>query len=200
MKPFVIAITGGSGSGKTTLANLLQERIGPERVTLFPLDRYYKDLSHLKMEERETANFDHPNAVDLDLFKQHLKLLIEGKSVEAPIYSFVTHTRTGTEIIKPNSIIITEGLFVLYDEELRSLMNIKIFIDTPSDIRLIRRIQRDVVERGDDVETVMRRWIQYVRMGYEKYVEPTKRFADIIVEGYPKMPIDELFREIKKFI
>ncbi len=197
MKSFVIGITGGSASGKSTLARMIRDRLG--NAVILSMDMYYRyRFKRNTIEEIRKTNFDSPRAIDLQLFRRHLKLIIKGKAVKVPVYSFVKHRKIGETTIQPAEVVIVEGLFVLYDRTVRNLLDLKIFLDVSADIRLIRRIKRDMKERGRTLDYVFHQWINFVRPGHEKYVEPTKRFADIIVEGYPKVPINKLVREIRK--
>lgn len=186
MKKFLIGIAGGSGSGKTTLAEMIAEEIGKDRVLLLSMDRYYKDLSKLKPTERKKVNFDNPNSIDWLLFKKQINQLLKGKKVRAPIYSFVEHVRIGYETIEPRDVIIIEGIFALYDEEICNLMKMRIFVETPPDVRLIRRIQRDTRERGRDVKSIIEQWNKFVRPSHEAFVQPTAKRAHIIIPEDPE--------------
>lgn len=186
MKKFLIGIAGGSGSGKTTLAEMITEEIGKDRVLLLSMDRYYKDLSKLKPAERKKVNFDAPESIDWALFKKQINQLLKNKKVKAPIYSFTKHIRTGYEIIRPKEVIIIEGIFALYDEEICNLMKVRLFVETPPDIRLIRRIQRDVIERGRDVKSIIKQWNQFVRPAHEVFIEPSAKRAHIIIPEDPE--------------
>lgn len=192
----LIGIAGPSGSGKTTLAKMLSKRLN-EKIVILSIDRYYKDLSSLPAEEREKVNFDVPSAIDWNLLMEHVKCLMEGKEISAPIYSFVTHTREGFERITPEEVIVVEGIFALWDEKLNKLMDVRVFVDTPLDICLIRRLQRDVIERGRDIKEVITRWIRDVRPGYELFVRPSARNAHLIIPEDPdgemrKVAVDAL--------
>jgi uridine kinase len=182
LTPLVIGIAGGSGSGKTTLAHLVLERVGPERIAYLPHDAYYKDLSALPTNQRVTINFDHPDSLDTALLIQHIKQLREGQPVDLPLYDFKTHTRTDkTERIEPKPVIMVEGILIFGDAELRKLLDVKIFVDTDSDIRFIRRLERDIAERGRTTEMVVRQYLSTVRPMHLEFVEPSKRYADVIV-------------------
>ncbi len=183
-KSLVIGIAGGSGSGKTTLVRALRRIIPEGKLSILAQDSYYKDLGHLPREKRITVNFDHPNSIDFDLMCEHLKELRRGRSALCPIYSFHDETRTGmTEKVYPRPVIIVEGILILCHEELRRLLDFSIFVDTPADLRLLRRIQRDVEERGHDLKGVSQRYQSAVRPMYEQFVGPSKEFADFIVSG-----------------
>ncbi len=197
MKSFVIGITGGSASGKTTLARMIKDRLG--NAVILSMDMYYRCIYKGGGEKKlNKINFDSPRAIDLQLFRRHLKLLMKGESVKVPIYSFVKHRKIGEKIIRPAEVIIVEGLFVLYDRTVRNFLDLKIFLDVPADIRLIRRIKRDIKKRKSSLNYVLHQWVNFVRPGHEKYVEPYKKFADIIVEGYPEIEVENIFKKLKR--
>lgn len=178
----LIGIGGGTGSGKTTIATRIKESFKDARVVVIPQDAYYKDRSHLNPEERGRINYDHPDAFDTDLLIKHLNELKLGNPVEMPIYDFKTHTRLPQTIqVEPGEVIILEGILVLYDQRVRELLDIRIFVDTPDDIRFIRRLVRDVKERGRTVESVINQYLETVRPMHLEFVEPTKSFADVII-------------------
>jgi uridine kinase len=180
--PLVIGIAGGSGSGKTTLAFLVRDRVGAERIAYLPHDSYYKDLSSLPPNQRMTINFDHPDSLDTSLLIQHIEQLKRHEPVELPIYNFKTHSRTErTERIEPKPVIMVEGILIFADAALRKLLDVKIFVDTDSDIRFIRRLERDIAERGRTTEMVVRQYLSTVRPMHMEFVEPSKRYADVIV-------------------
>jgi len=184
----VISIAGGSASGKTSVAtniiNSLQSNNLHTEVSLLNMDSYYRDLSFLPLDERKKFNFDHPDSIDWSLFYEHIDLLLSGRPIQKPIYSFVEYTRSSFyEIVLPKKVIIIEGLFALYDDKIRQLSNIKIFVEAPDDIRLIRRIQRDIKERGRNIEDIIEQYLNYVRPMYVKYIEPTKKYADIVIQN-----------------
>lgn len=182
MKPIIIGVAGGTGSGKTTVSEAILERVGRERITYIQHDSYYKDLSHLPLEERHKVNFDHPDALDTGFLVEHLKRLQAGSPVEVPIYDFTTHTRKkDTRRVEPRGVILVEGILIFADRALRGLMDVKIFVDTDADIRFIRRLQRDISERGRSMESVLRQYIETVRPMHLEFVEPSKRYADIII-------------------
>lgn len=202
-KGILIGIAGGSGSGKTLVAQKIIQEIGSRDVILIEQDSYYKDLSHLPSAERAAQNFDHPDAIDGDLFIQQVKDIIHGKSVEQPIYDFTTHTRKKkTKRIDQHHIIVLEGILILYSQRLRGLMDIKVYVDTDSDIRLLRRIKRDVAERGRTIETVLEQYENSVRPMHLQFVEPSKRYADIIIPegGYNIVAIDLLKTKIEDLL
>jgi len=181
-KPVIIAVTGGSSSGKTTVVNEILAQIENERIIVVRQDDYYNDQSHMTMEERKTVNYDHPLSFDNDLFFSHIKDLIEGRSINKPIYDYVNYTRAkGTEIIHPAKIIILEGILILEDERIRNLADIKIFVEADEDLRFIRRLKRDIVERGRTLESVIEQYLEAVKPMHYAFVKPTKRYADIII-------------------
>lgn len=178
----VIGIAGGTGSGKTTVVKKIIEKLPAGEVAIISQDSYYKDSSHLPLEERQRINFDHPSSIEFDLLADHIQKLKAGISVREPIYSYLTCTRSAetTEIV-PKSVIIIEGILVLFPKSLRNEMDIKVFVDCASDVRLSRVIQRDIIERGRDVQNVLDRYASTVRPSHLQFIEPTKEFADIIV-------------------
>ncbi len=180
--PLVIGIAGGSGSGKTTLARLLLQRVGPERIAYLPHDAYYKDLHDLPPNQRATVNFDHPNSLDTELLIAHIQALKQGQAIDLPIYDFKTDSRTGETIrIEPQPVIMVEGILIFVDPHLRRLFDVKVFVDTDADIRFIRRLERDLNERGRSTESVVQRYMATVRPMHLEFVEPSKRYADVIV-------------------
>lgn len=202
-RPKIIGIVGGSGSGKTTVTKRIIDELEKDKVALIEQDYYYKDQSHMTMDERIKTNYDHPNAFDNDLLYSHLIELINGNTVELPRYDYVNHTRSKEKVTQePKDVIIIEGMFGLYSEKLRELMDIKIFVDTPSDLRILRRLLRDINERGRTVESVINQYITSVRPMHEKYIKPTKQYADIIVPdgGYNDIAIDILITKIKSIL
>jgi uridine kinase len=178
----VIGIAGGTASGKTTVVRSIYERLPGEHVSRLPQDSYYKDMSHLPMEERLKVNYDHPDVIEFDLLHQHILALKSGQAVEVPIYDYVTCTRTtGTQTVLPQEIVIVEGIMIMLDARIRQQMDIKIFVDTDADDRLIRRIRRDVVERGRTVDSVLEAYETRVKPMHSLFIEPTKRYADLII-------------------
>lgn len=195
-KSIIIGIAGGSGSGKTSAAKALVKDLHLNGAVIIEQDWYYKDLSHLPQEERMKWNFDHPNSVEFDLLIRDLQAMRNGETVDVPQYNYVTHSRTKETLsISPQKVIIVEGIMVLYEPKLRELLNIKIFVDTPADIRFIRRLKRDIYKRGRALDNVIDQYMQTVRPMHETFVEPSKRFADVIIPegGKNKVAID-LFR------
>lgn len=180
--PIVVGIAGGSGSGKTTVVHRILDRVGWDRIAYLPHDAYYKDASHLPWEERIHLNYDHPNSLDNDLLITHIRMLLRGEGIDAPIYDFATHTRKAeTRRVLPSPVILVEGILVFVDERLRELMDIKIYVDTPADERFIRRLLRDIRERGRSVDSVVEQYQSTVRPMHMKFVEPSKQYADIII-------------------
>ena len=203
-KPIIIGIAGGTASGKSSIAQSLKKQYSDMKsVLIIRQDDYYKDQSGKPMEERVKTNYDHPFAFDNDLLISHIKALSAGESVEKPTYDYVHHTRaSATETCFPCDVLILEGLFVLENEEIRNLLDIKVFVDTDADIRFIRRLLRDVKERGRDLDGVIRQYVGTVRVMHESFVEPSKRYADIIIPegGENKVAIDLLTTKISSII
>ena len=197
----IIGIAGGSGSGKTTVVKAIAEQL-KDRVVVVPQDSYYKDSSHLSDEEKKEMNFDHPDAIDFRLLNQHLHSLRGGQSIEQPVYSYLTCSRSKTETItvNPADVIIIEGILIFTNMELRKQMDIKIFVDADDDDRLMRVMARDILERGKTVETVIERYTKTVKPMYLQFIEPSKRYADVIIPqgGHNKVAIDILVATIEK--
>jgi len=180
--PIVIGIAGGSGSGKTTVANVILHRVGADRIAYLAHDAYYRDLTHLPYPQRVEVNFDHPESVETELMIQHILQLKAWQGIDLPIYDFTTHSRTEKTVrIDPQRVILVEGILIFAERALRDLFDVKIFVDTDSDIRLIRRIQRDITERGRTTETVIKQYLRTVRPMHLEFVEPSKRYADVII-------------------
>ncbi len=199
----LIGIAGGTGSGKTLVSQNIYSELGSDRVIILCQDSYYKSLSHLSLEERSRHNFDHPDAIDSDLLIKDMKALLNGQTIFPPIYDFVTHTRTSsTQAIGPHAIIVLEGILIFDNPALRDLMDIKIYVDTDPDIRFIRRLKRDILERGRTLESVIRQYEESVRPMHLQFVEPTKRYADIIIPegGYNKVAIDLIKTKIEALL
>lgn len=189
----IIGIAGGTGSGKTTVVKKIMESLPKKGVVLIPQDSYYKDSSNVPVEKRQSINFDHPNAFDWELLSEHVSLLREGKSIEQPIYSYLTCTRQSETIhIEPCEVIIIEGILALCDPTLRALMDLKIFVDADPDERLIRVIQRDMLERGRTAEAVMERYVSVLKPMHLEFIEPAKRYADLIIPqgGHNKKAVE----------
>ncbi|USB33546.1 uridine kinase [Paenibacillus sp. YPG26] len=179
----IIGIAGGTGSGKSTVARSVIHRLGSGKVTFISQDNYYKDHSYLSMSEREAINYDHPFAFDNELLIQHLLLLKEGKPAQAPVYDFTVHARSTVESVEltPNNIIILEGLHVLSDEKLREQLDIKVFVDTDPDVRILRRVLRDIEERGRTIQSIHQQYLATVKPMHEAFIEPSKKYADLII-------------------
>lgn len=202
-RPVTIAVAGGTGSGKTTVANALLERVGSDHIAYLPHDAYYKDLSHLPPNQRSTINFDHPDSLDTTLMIEHIQQLQKNQSVEIPIYDFTKHRRTHkTEHVDPHPIILVEGILILALPELRRQCDVKIYVDTDADIRLIRRLQRDISERGRTVDSVINQYLKTVRPMHLEFVEPSKRYADVIIPegGFNTVAIDMVADRIRSML
>ena len=198
----IIGIAGGTGSGKTTVVRKLKELMSDKDFVVIPQDAYYKDSSHLTEEEKAVHNFDHPDSIDFEYLIEHLDSLKGGKPVEQPVYSYVTCSRSKTETVpvNPAHIIIVEGILIFTCEKLRDMMDVKVFVDAEADDRLSRVISRDIVERGKTVEWVLRRYEQTVKPMHQQFIEPSKRYADIIIPqgGHNQVAIDMLMAIIEK--
>ncbi|MCU7212859.1 uridine kinase [Turicibacter sanguinis] len=181
-KPLIIGVAGGTASGKTSVSTILYDAFADRTITLLRQDDYYNDQSHMTLEERVKTNYDHPLSMDNELLVKHLKKLMLGYSIEKPIYDYTQHTRSElTEKIEPTKIIIVEGLFVLEDVQIRDLLDIKVFVEADDDIRFIRRLLRDTTERGRTIESVISQYTESVKPMHQQFIEPTKKYADIIV-------------------
>ena len=181
-KPIIIGVSGGSGSGKTSVSRAIFNNFPNHSIMMLEHDSYYKDQSHLSFEERLKTNYDHPFAFDTDLLIEHLEKLLNYETIEKPVYDYVAHTRSAETVIQePKEVIILEGILILEDKRLRDLMDIKIYVDTDDDIRIIRRIKRDMVERGRTLDSIIDQYLSVVKPMYHQFIEPTKRYADVIV-------------------
>ena len=201
--PLVIGVAGGSGSGKTTVTNAILERVGRERIAVLPHDSYYQDLSHLPLEERARINFDHPDAFDNTLYMAHVDALIQGQAVAMPTYDFATYVWLPEVVaVQPQPVVLLEGILIFVDAGLRSRMDIKLFVDAEGDLRIIRRIQRDVQERGRTLESVIEQYLATVRPMHLEFVEPSKRYADVIVPngGLNAIAIDMVVARIERLL
>jgi uridine kinase len=199
MQPVVIGVAGGTGSGKTTVANEILQRVGADHVAYIPHDAYYRDLSHLSLHQRTQVNFDHPDSLETELLVEHLKALRAGHAVEIPIYDFTTHTRTQqTRSVEPAPVILVEGILIFAEPALRELFDVKLYVDTDADVRFIRRLRRDVEERGRSVESVCQQYLATVRPMHLEFVEPSKRHADVIIPegGFNEIAIEMIAARI----
>ncbi|RNF40984.1 uridine kinase [Planococcus salinus] len=202
-RPVVIGIAGGSGSGKTSVTNSIYEVFKDLSVVVIEQDYYYKDQSHLAFEERLETNYDHPLAFDTELLIEHIHKLLERKPIEKPVYNYALHTRSEeTVLIEPKDVIILEGILVLEDQRLRDLMDIKLFVDTDADLRIIRRLLRDINERGRTIDSVIEQYLTVVRPMHNQFIEPTKRYADVIIPegGQNEVAIDLMVTKIKTIL
>jgi uridine kinase len=202
VRPLFIAIAGGSGSGKTTIARSVVDIVGRDKVVYLQQDAYYRDQGHLSFEERAKINYDHPDSIELELMVEHLVSLRNGQPIERPIYDFETHIRTDeTYTLVPEPAVIVEGILLLADARLREQFDVRVYIDTEADLRLLRRIQRDIVERGRSIESVLAQYQNSVRPMHYQFVEPSKRYADIIIpEGINTGAIGTVSSMIRHFL
>ncbi len=201
--PLVIGIAGGSGSGKTTVAQEILQRVGPDRIAYIQHDSYYKDLTGLPPAQRAEVNFDHPNSLETDLLIAHVEQLKQGQAINLPIYDFSVHSRTDeTFTVSPRGVIIVEGILIFVEAALRTLFDVKLFVDTDADIRLIRRLKRDITERGRTVESVIKQYQSTVRPMHLEFVEPSKRYADVIIPegGFNTAALDMVVARIESLL
>lgn len=199
-KPVIIGVAGGSGSGKTTVCNKIYDYFSGKSIAMIEHDSYYKDQSEMSFEKRLKTNYDHPFAFDTNLLVEHLTSLLNHKSIEVPIYDYANHTRgKNTFTVEPQDVIIIEGILILEDKRLRDLMDIKIYVDTADDLRIIRRIERDMKERGRSLTSIIDQYLSVVREMHEQFVEPSKKYADIIMPegGHNKVAIDLVTSKIR---
>lgn len=202
MRRMVMGIAGGTGSGKTLVARSIEEALG-QHIVVMGQDSYYLDRSDLNFEERSKINYDHPDAFDHALLVDHIQRLIDGHAIEMPVYDYASHTRSSETIhVEPAPVLVIEGILVLAIPALRNVMNVKIFVDTDADVRFIRRLTRDIRERGRTVESVIEQYLDVVRLMHLEFVEPSKRYADIIVPegGYNKVAIDFIATKLKTLL
>ncbi|WP_232685835.1 uridine kinase [Halobacterium zhouii] len=195
---FAIGIAGGTGAGKTTVAHEVTDTVG-DAATLVPLDNYYEDLSHMDFEERASVNYDHPSAFEWELLRDHLNELLSGQAVEMPQYDFEEHLRKDERVtVEPTDVIVLEGILALYDEAVNEMLDLHIYVETDADVRILRRIERDVVERGRDLEGVMDQYLSTVKPMHEQFIEPTKSDADIIIpEGANSVAVNLLEEKVQ---
>ena len=201
VKPLIIGIAGGSGSGKTTVARRVAEALEDASVAFIDMDAYYRNFAHLSAEERKRVNWDHPDAFDLDLFVSQMSALAQGRTIEKPVYDFVAHLRRqSTECVKPTDVIVIDGILLFVDRRVRELCDVKIYVDADADIRLIRRIERDMAERGRPLEEILTQYLTTVRPMHLEFVEPSKRWADVILPqgGHNLIAIEMIVAKIKQ--
>lgn len=202
-KPVVIGVTGGSGSGKTSVTKAIYDRFKGHSILMLEQDYYYKDQSHLPYEERLKTNYDHPLAFDNDLLIEHIEKLLRYEPINKPVYDYSIHTRSDQIIpVEPKDVIILEGILVLEDERLRNLMDIKLYVDTDADLRIIRRLMRDIKERGRTIDSVIEQYVNVVRPMHNQFIEPTKRYADLIIPegGHNHVAIDLMVTKIQTIL
>lgn len=201
--PLVIGIAGGSGSGKTTVANTILERVGPERIAFLQHDSYYRDLTNLPPAQRMQVNFDHPNSLETELLIEHIRILKNMEPVDLPIYDFTHHCRTNRYIhVEPKRVIMVEGILIYAEPRLRELFDVKVFVDTDADIRFIRRLERDILERGRTTQSVIHQYTTTVRPMHLEFVEPSKRYADVIIPegGMNVVALDMIIARIEALL
>ncbi len=195
---FVVGIAGGTGAGKTTVSRLITQRVA-DSVTRIPVDNYYRDLSHLDVEERADVNYDHPEAFEWELLREHLEALLSGNTVEMPQYDFEIHNRKDEMVtVDPTDVIVVEGILALYDEKINEMLDLRLYVETDADVRILRRIERDVVDRGRDLEGVIDQYLSTVKPMHEQFIEPSKKHADLIIpEGANRMAINLLEEKLQ---
>ena len=201
--PLVIGVAGGSGSGKTTVAEMVLKRVGRQRIAYLPHDAYYRELTNLPPNQRAEVNFDHPDSLESDMMRDQILALKSWQPIEMPVYDFTTHSRTAETIhVEPRRVILVEGILIFADQHLRPLFDVKIFVDTDSDIRFIRRLQRDITERARTTENVINQYMKTVRPMHLEFVEPSKRYADIIIPegGLNKVAMDMVIARIESLL
>ena len=200
-RPFLIGVAGGTSSGKSTIADRLEEIVGPDQLSLIKLDAYYISRTHQPMEERAAANYDHPSAFDWELLDEHLSTLLSGERVPVPVYDYAIHDRVEeVRWVEPTGVVVVEGILVLWEPTLRDRVDLKVFVDTPADLRFIRRLQRDVVERGRTQESIIGQYLATVRPSHEDFVEPSRAHADVIVPegGLNRPAVDVLLARVRE--
>ncbi|HET7458035.1 MAG TPA: uridine kinase [Gemmatimonadaceae bacterium] len=200
-KPLIIGIAGGTGSGKSTVARKVAESLSMASVAFIDMDAYYRNFAHLPMEERRQVNWDHPEAVDYELLAGQLARLVSGEAVDKPVYDFVTHTRSPHSVrVEPADVVVIDGILLFVDERVRDLCDVKVFVDTDSDIRLIRRIRRDMAKRGRPLEEILDQYLSTVQPMHLQFVEPSKRYADVIVPrgGHNAVAIEMIVAKIQR--
>jgi uridine kinase len=201
--PVIIGIAGGTGSGKTTVARAIYDRVGRDRIEWISHDSYYRNFDALSPEERHKINFDHPDSLETELLTRHLDVLSKGSSVDVPVYDFATHSRKSeTQRVEPRKVVIVEGILVLAEPELRRRIDIKLFVDTPADIRFLRRLTRDIETRGRSLSSVVQQYLTTVRPMHEEFVEPSKRYADLIIPegGENQVALDAIISRVEHLL
>lgn len=201
--PIIIGIAGGTGSGKTTVANVILDAVGRDRIAYLPHDAYYRDLRNLPPVQKAAVNFDHPNSLETELMIEHVKQLKAGHAVDIPVYDFSIHSRTEKTIhVEPQPVIIVEGILIFAEKKLRELFDVKLFVDTDPDIRFIRRLQRDIAERGRTMDMVINQYLQTVRPMHLEFVDPSKRYADVIIPegGMNQVAMDMVIARIESLL
>jgi uridine kinase len=201
--PILVGIAGGTGSGKTTVAKAIYDRVGADKIEWISHDSYYRNFEGLSAEDKHHINFDHPDSLETELLVRHLDVLCKGSSVEVPIYDFTTHSRkVETVRVEPRKVVIVEGILVLAEPELRKRIDIKLYVDTPPDIRFVRRLMRDITARGRSVESVIEQYVTTVRPMHEEFVEPSKRYADLIIPegGENLVAIDAIISRVERLL
>ncbi len=203
MKPIIIGVAGGSGSGKTTIVDIIMKALGDDDVVVIRHDDYYNDQTDMPMDQRILVNYDHPLSFDNDLFISHIKLLVDGQSIAKPVYDFTIHNRANeTQTVHPAKVIILEGILLLEEERIRDLMNIKVYVETDPDLRFIRRLERDIHERGRSVDSVVKQYLETVKPMHYQFVAPSKRHADIMIPNHYKhsVAVDLMITTIKSIL
>lgn len=203
MRPIILGVAGGSGSGKTTVVNSIVQNLGSDQVSVIHHDAYYRDTGHLTLAERREINYDHPDSLETELLVEHLRELREGRPAAIPVYDFAEHIRLPQRHhVLPRKVIIVDGLLILWDAQLRTLMDIKVFVDTDADIRFIRRLERDIRERGRSAESVIVQYLRTVRPMHLEFVEPSKRYADLILPkgGHNLVAVDMLVTKVRSVL
>ena len=204
LKPVIIGIAGGTGSGKTTVARAIYDRVGKDRIEWISHDSYYRNFDALTPDERTRINFDHPDSLETELLVRHLDVLTKGSSVEVPVYDFTTHSRKldQTQRVEPRRVLIVEGILILAEPELRKRIDIKLFVDTPADIRFVRRLVRDIETRGRSLDSVVQQYMATVRPMHEEFVEPSKRHADLIIPegGENQVALDAIISRVEHLV
>jgi len=201
--PIVIGIAGGSGSGKTTVANVILQRVGADRIAYLPHDAYYRELTHLPYARRVEINFDHPDSLESELMCQQILQLKCGQAIDLPVYDFTSHCRTAETIrVEPQRVILVEGILIFAEKALRELFDVKIFVDTDPDLRFIRRLERDITERGRTTDSVIKQYLRTVRPMHLEFVEPSKRYADVIIPegGFNEVAMDMVTTRIEALL